>query len=243
MVNLFKAKDHLCKIGKKLYDKGLTTATDGNLSLKIAENRLLCTPTSLCKGELTRDDLVMVDLEGNKIAGRREPSSELRLHLAIYKQNKRIQSVLHCHPPNGLAFAATQRPIPNGVLSEVELFLGEIPTIPYAPPGSLEFANSIISYVDKAKVAVLANHGTVSWDTSLEKACATTEMLESYCKVLISSGQLGEVASLTSQQIRELIQIKKRWNLTDFREDLPLDVELSTIQYPRVNSTPNRKNR
>ena len=114
------------------------------------------------------DDLCIVDMEGKQIAGHRKRTSEIMLHLAIMKERPEIKSVVHCHPPHATAFGIAREPIPQCVLPEVEIFLGDVPITKYATPGGQEFADTILPFVHKTNVIILANHGTVSFGETVE---------------------------------------------------------------------------
>jgi len=134
-INDRKLKEDICEIGRRVYNKGFAAANDGNISIRVGENEVLCSPTMICKGFMTPDDICAVDMEGNQIAGRKKRSSEALLHLEIYRQRPDIKSVVHCHPPHATAFAVAREPIPQCVLPEVEVFLGDIPITKYETPG------------------------------------------------------------------------------------------------------------
>jgi L-fuculose-phosphate aldolase len=209
MQDVQKLKESICDIGRRIYQRGFAAANDGNITARLSENEILCTPTMCCKGFLTPDDICLVDLEGNQLAGRKRRSSEVLLHLEIMRARPDVESVVHCHPPHATAFAITREPIPQAVLPEVELFLGEVPIAPYASPGSKEFAQSVLPFVAQANVMILANHGTVSYGESIERAYWWTEILDSYCRVLILSRQLGPIHHLSAEQTQELIELRK----------------------------------
>ena len=137
-------KQQLCDYGRRAYDKGLVSANDGNLSVRLNENEILCTPTLQCKGFMKPEDICTVDLDGKHIAGDKRPTSEIKLHLQVYRRRSDVNSVIHTHPPHVTAFAISGKPIPSGILAEPEIFLGEVPTAKYATPGSKEFSETIV---------------------------------------------------------------------------------------------------
>src|SRR4029079_6230784 len=145
-------KDWICEIGRRLYNKGFAAANDGNISYRIGENEVLCTPTMISKGYLKCDDICKVDLTGKQLAGTKKRTSEVLLHLEIYKMDPNVKSVVHCHPPNATAFAVAGEPIPTCILPEVEVFLGPIPMTEYETPGGLAFAETIKPHVKNSKV-------------------------------------------------------------------------------------------
>lgn len=217
MVNIHKMKQEMCEIGHRIYNKGFAAANDGNITVRVSDNEVLCTPTMHSKGTLKPDDIATIDMSGNQIAGRKKRSSEALLHLEIYKQREDIKSVVHCHPPHATAFAVAREPIPQCVLPEVEVFLGDVPITRYETPGGQEFANTIIPFVDKTNVMILANHGTVSYGETVERAYWWTEILDAYCRILILAKQLGGVNYLSQEKSRELLDLKDKWGFSDPR--------------------------
>ena len=217
MVNAHKIKQDICEIGRRIYNKGFAAANDGNITVRISENEVLCTPTMHSKGFLKPDDIATVDMTGTQIAGRKKRSSEALLHLEIYKQRPDVKSVVHCHPPHATAFAVAREPIPQCVLPEVEVFLGDVPITKYETPGGQAFADTIIPFVDRTNVIILANHGTVSFGENVERAYWWTEILDAYCRILLLSKQLGRVNYFTEEKERELLQLKGQWGFTDPR--------------------------
>ena len=213
MINEFKIKQEICAVGQKLYAKGFAAANDGNISYRIAENEVLCSPTMVSKGFLKPDDICKVDLAGKQLAGRRKRTSEILLHLEIYKMDPNVKSVVHCHPPHATAFAVAGEPIPTCILPEVEVFLGPIPTTVYETPGGPGFAETIRPHVKNSKVAVLKNHGTVSWAESVDMAYWWTEILDAYCRILMLAKGIGNVDRLSNQKVDELLDLKERFGM------------------------------
>jgi L-fuculose-phosphate aldolase len=217
IVNAHKIKQDICEIGRRLYNKGFAAANDGNITVRIGDNEVLCTPTMHSKGFLVPDDISLVDMTGKQLAGRKKRSSEALLHLEIYKQRPDIKSVVHCHPPHATAFAVAREPIPQCVLPEVEVFLGDVPITRYETPGGQAFADTILPFVSKTNVIILANHGTVSYGEDVEKAYWWTEILDAYCRILMLAKDLGRVHYFNEQKERELLELKQKWGWSDPR--------------------------
>jgi L-fuculose-phosphate aldolase len=169
------------------------------------------------KGFMKPEDICKVDPDGKQIAGTRKRTSEVLLHLAIYKQRPDINAVVHCHPPHATAFAVAHEPIPKCVLPEVEVFLGEVPIAEYETPGTTRFAETIVPFVRDCNTIILANHGTVTFGPNLENAYFNSEIIDAYCKILILARQLGRVNYFTDEQTRELLALKKRLGYDDVR--------------------------
>ena len=220
MLNLHKIKQEICDIGDRIYKKGFAAANDGNISYRVSEKEVVCTPTLISKGFMKPDDLCTVDMEGNQLSGRRKRTSEVLLHLAIMKERPEVKSVVHCHPPHATAFGIAREPIPQCILPEVEIFLGDVPIARYDTPGSQNFADTILPFVSKANVVILANHGTVSWGETVEKAYWWTEVLDAYCRMLMLARGLGRVNYFTEPEARELLELKQKWGLPDPRQEM-----------------------
>ena len=216
-MNEWKMRELMCEIGRRIYNKGFAAANDGNISCKLSDDRVLCTPTRVSKGFLKPDDLCIVDLEGKQISGKRNRSSEVLLHLTIMKARAEIRSVVHCHPPHATAFAVAQEPIPKCVLPEIEIFLGEVAISPYETPGGQKFADTVLPYVKDTETILLANHGTVTYGTDLEDAYFKTEIIDAYCRILLLAKQLGKVNYYNDDKAAELIKLKPNLGISDPR--------------------------
>lgn len=216
-MNVYKLKQEICEIGRRLYQRGFAAANDGNISFRIGTNEVLCSPTMICKGFMTPDDLCTVDMEGKQLSGRRKRTSEILLHLAIMKERPDVKSVVHCHPPHATAFAIAREPIPQCVLPEVEVFLGDVPITKYETPGGQHFADTVLPFVHKTNLIILANHGTVSYDTTVERAYWWTEILDAYCRMLLLAKQIGRVNYFTQSETKELLDLKQRLGFKDAR--------------------------
>ena len=217
MINTHKIKQDMCEIGRRIYAKGFAAANDGNITVRIGENEVLCTPTMHCKGFLKPEDISTVDMTGKQIAGTKKRSSEALLHLEIYKQRADVKSVVHCHPPHACAFAIAREPIPQCVLPEVEVFLGDVPITKYETPGGQAFADTVLPFVQKTNVIILANHGTVSYGENVERAYWWTEILDAYCRMLLLAKSLGRVNYFDEGKERELLDLKQKWGWSDPR--------------------------
>ena len=226
MANVFKVKQDICDIGRRIYNKGFAAANDGNITVRVSDNEVLCTPTMHSKGFLTPDDICTIDMDGNQTAGRKKRSSEALLHLEIYKARPEIKSVVHCHPPHATAFAIAREPIPQCVLPEVEIFLGDVPITRYETPGGKAFAETILPFVNQTNVIVLANHGTVSYGEDVEQAYWWTEILDAYCRMLMLAKGLGNISYFTEDKQRELLELKAKLGFSDPRNEDYADCDM-----------------
>jgi L-fuculose-phosphate aldolase len=217
MINEYKLKEQMCEIGRRIYQRGFAAANDGNITVRINDREVLCTPTMVSKGYMKPEDICKVDYQGNQLAGTRKRTSEVLLHLAVYRHRPDVNAVVHCHPPHATAFAVAHEPIPKCVLPEVEVFLGEVPISEYETPGGQDFAETIVPYVKDCNTILLANHGTVTFGPTLEQAYFNSEIIDAYCHILILSRQLGRVNYFDEQKTRELLALKKRLGYDDVR--------------------------
>ncbi len=216
-------KLEICEIGRRIYHRQFAAANDGNITYRISDNEVLCTPTMHCKGFLTPDDICTIDMDGQQVAGIKKRSSEALLHLAIMRARPDVRGVVHCHPPHATAFAIAREPIPQGISPEVEMFLGNVALSPYGTPGTKEFAETVLPFVDRTNIVVLANHGTVSFGETVERAYWWTEILDAYCRTLLLAKQLGHVEYLPPEDCLALLQIKGDWGMGDPRLDPSFD--------------------
>lgn len=220
MLNLHQVKEEICDIGRRIYNKGFAAANDGNISYRIDENRVVCTPTQICKGFMKPDDLCVVDMSGNQIGGHRKRTSEIMLHLTIMKERPEVKSVVHCHPPHATAFGIAREAIPQCVLPEVDIFMGDVPIAKYAIPGGQKFADTILPFIHQTDIIVQANHGTVSLGPTVERAYWLTELLDAYCRILLISRDLGKVEYFNKDEAEELLTLKTEWGYKDPRSEL-----------------------
>jgi L-fuculose-phosphate aldolase len=213
-------KKEICSVGRKLWMRQFVDGNGGNISYRIGPNEVLCTPTLVSKYDLTPEDISMTDLEGNQIAGSKPRTSELLLHLEIYKAVPEAKAVLHCHPPHATAYAITGRVPPNMVIPEFEVFVGKVAISPYETPGTQAFAETVLPFVKQHNTVLLSNHGIACWADTVTHAEWYAEVLETYCWTLMLAAQLGAPISYISEQHgTDLLAIKKKLGLPDIRFD------------------------
>ena len=203
----------ICEIGRRIYARQFAAGNDGNISCRLSDGIVLCTPTLICKGFMKPGDLCTVDLTGKQLGGKRPRTSEVLLHLEIYQHDPAVRAVVHCHPPHATAFGVARIDIPSGILPEVEVFLGVVPRAAYETPGGPSFAETVRPFIGRANTVVLSNHGTVSWGPTVEKAYWNTEILDSYCRILLLARQLGHIERLPESQLEELLDLKERFGV------------------------------
>src|SRR5262245_28043457 len=219
----WKLREEMCEVGRRVYAKGFAAANDGNISYRLSEDRVLCTPTRVSKGFMKPDDLCIVDLDGKQVSGKRKRSSEILLHLTIMKTRPDVRSCVHCHPPHATAFAVAHEPIPKCTMPEFEVFLGEVAITPYETPGGQAFADTVVPYIKDTDVILLANHGTITAGSDLMDAYFKTEIIDAYCRILILAKQLGTVNYYSDEKAAELIKIKPGLGIRDVRLERGLE--------------------
>jgi L-fuculose-phosphate aldolase len=198
-------------------------------------NEVLCSPTLVSKYDLTPDDIGMTDLGGVQIAGSKPRTSELLLHLEIYKAVPEAKAVVHCHPPHATAYAITGRVPPNLIIPEFEVFVGKVAVSPYETPGTQAFAETVLPYVKSHNTVLLSNHGIVCWADTVTHAEWYAEVLETYCWTLMIASQLGApISQISEKQGDDLLAIKKKLGLPDIRFDASRmkECQLSDLEVP-----------
>ena len=213
-------KKEICAVGRKLWNRGYVDGNGGNISYRIGPNEVLCTPTLFSKLDLTPEDMCLVDLDGVQIAGTKPRTSEIFLHLEIYKAVPEAKAAVHCHPPHATAYAITGRVPPNGIIPEFEVFVGKVAISPYETPGTAAFAQTVLPYVREHNTVLLSNHGIICWADSVTHAEWYAEVVDTYCHTLILASQLGvPISQISERQTTDLLAIKKKLGLPDSRFD------------------------
>ncbi|HXP08482.1 MAG TPA: class II aldolase/adducin family protein [Acidobacteriaceae bacterium] len=204
-------KEEIVRTGHKLWQRQYVDGNGGNISARISKNYVICTPTLLSKGDLHVDDLALVDLENRRLCGDRPHTSELLLHLEIYKTVPQARAVVHCHPPYSTAHAiAGVVPQPN-LVPEQEVFVGPVAITPYETPGTPEFARTIAPVAKNHNTILLTNHGLVCWGDTVTHAEWYVEVMETYCKTVMVASQLRpRLPEIPPEKIVDLLALKRR---------------------------------
>jgi L-fuculose-phosphate aldolase len=211
-------RQEIIAAGRKLWERQYVDGNAGNISARIGERHLLCTPTRVSKGEMTPEDICLSDMDGNIVAGNRLRTSEILLHLEIYKGNEDARAVVHCHPPYGTAFALTGSAPPFGLHSEYETMIGPVAVTPYETPGTRAFAETVRPFVSDHNTIVLSNHGIVCWADTVTHAEWLVETFETYCRTWLIAQQIGRpMQPIPGEKILEILEIKRRMGLPDER--------------------------
>jgi L-fuculose-phosphate aldolase len=213
-------KLEICAVGRKLWDRSYVDGNGGNISYRIGPNEVICTPTLVSKHDLRPDDLCLVDLDGVQVAGKKPRTSEILLHLEIYKAVPEAKAAVHCHPPHATAYAITGRVPPSRVIPEFEVFVGKVAVSPYETPGTKAFAETVLPYVKQHNTVLLSNHGIICWGDTVTHAEWYAEVVDTYCWTLILASQLGvPISQISEKHTADLLNIKKTIGLPDARFD------------------------
>jgi L-fuculose-phosphate aldolase len=190
--------------GKLLHDRGYVAATDGNLSVRLNRQSILITPTGISKGMMRPQDLVVVDAEGRKLAGRRNVSSEFALHLLIYRMRTDVNAVVHAHPMVATGYAAAGIPLDTALVSEAFIGLGAVPLAQYATPGTPDLSEAIRPFVPQHQAILMANHGVITYAEDLAHAYMKMELVEHFATISLVTRLLGKQHPLTQQDLEKL---------------------------------------
>jgi L-fuculose-phosphate aldolase len=209
-----KHREEIVRFGRRLYERGFIAATDGNLSVRLDDQRLLITPTCMCKGMMDADDLVTIDLDGHKVDGHRNVSSEVAMHLLIYNMRPEVASIVHAHPPTATGFAAAGVSLEQPLISEVVLTLGSVPLAKYACPGSGDLSDSLRPLVPDHNAILMANHGVVTYGDDLEQAFMHMETVEHFAKIALVARTVGTPQPIAPEEVLKLEAVRKQLEST-----------------------------
>ncbi|MGI9861145.1 class II aldolase/adducin family protein [Moorella naiadis] len=208
-----KVKQDIVEVGRRIYANGYVASNDGNISVRIGENEFLITPTGVSKGFMTPEMIIKVDGEGHQLAGDLQPSSELKMHLAVYKQRPDVGAVVHAHPPVATAFAVAGIPLDKPVLPEIVINLGAIPIAKYGTPSTEELPLAIREYLNKYDAVLLANHGALTLGQDVYNAYYKMESIEHFAKISLFARQLGGERELPYYEVTKLLQVREKMGI------------------------------
>jgi L-fuculose-phosphate aldolase len=195
---------HIVEVGRRLYARGYTASNDGNISVKLDDGRLLMTPKSVCKGFMSPEMMCITDLDGKKLAGERDPSSEMQMHLEVYRQRPDIRAAVHAHPPIATGFAVAGIPLDRAVLAEVVTTLGSVPIADYATPSTRELPDAVRKFIKAHDGMLLANHGALTVGSDVFAAYFKMETIEHFAKISLVARLLGGERLLSRQEVDRL---------------------------------------
>lgn len=210
----------LVAVCQKVEVKGFVAATDGNISVRLPNGNILATPSQLNKGMVTIEDLIEISLDGTYRTGRRNVSTEIDMHLFIYRSRTDINAVVHCHPPYATGFAAANMPLDKKVFPEAVVGFGTVPLAPYATPSTSEVADSLKDYVDRYHAVLLANHGVVTYGNDLWDAYFKMEKVEQIAQTTFVAQGLGGPRELSRDEIEKLKRISMQQYGKKISEDI-----------------------
>jgi L-fuculose-phosphate aldolase len=225
----------IVEVGRRMYARGYTASNDGNISVRLGSDRLLMTPKSVCKGFMTPDMMCITDLEGRKLQGDRDPSSEMLMHLEVYRQRDDVQAVVHAHPPTATGFAVAGIPLDRAVLAEVLTTLGSIPIAEYATPSTRELPEAVRKYIKAHDGMLLANHGALTVGTDLYGAYYKMETIEHFAKISLVARLLGRENLLSREEVMRLQELRGSYGI---QAPAPICAETGTDgSFPDATST------
>ena len=200
----------IVRVCKQMYERGLIAGADGNVSVRISFDHVLVTPRGFSKASVEEHDLVLVNLDGKRVGGRYEPSSEVAMHLAVYRAREDVNAVVHAHPPVATAFAVAGIGLPGDVLPELAVQMGEVPVVPYATPGTDAMPDALAPFLPNYDAFLLANHGATTVGCTLAEAHQRMESLEHSANILLTARLLGRVNALGAEDARVLEAVRRK---------------------------------
>src|SRR5689334_6377235 len=206
-------REDICKVGQLVFQKGWVAANDGNITIRLDAERILATPTGVCKGMMSCDDLIIVDNKGNKIQGRAERTSEIAMHLTVYEMRPDIRSVVHAHPPVATGFATAGKPLSLALLPEVVIGLGCVPLAEYGLPGTPALTEGMLPLIPKYDAILMANHGAVCYGEDAFKAYFKMETMEHFARIQLVAELLGGPKVLPRQEVDKLLDSRTRYGV------------------------------
>jgi L-fuculose-phosphate aldolase len=227
MKSPFEIKKEICEVGLKLWQKGFVAANDGNISVKISENEYYCTPTGVSKASLTPDMIIKVDKDGKKLEGKLNPSSEIKMHMRVYRERPDVNAVVHAHPPVATAFTVADIDLDQYVLPEAVLTIGAVPTCDYGTPSTMEIPDSLDPYLHNHDAFLLRNHGALTVGCNLTKAFFVMEEVEFNAVICKHAMDLGAVHEISCDQLKKLMDLRKKMNLPGRHPGIECEEETS----------------
>jgi L-fuculose-phosphate aldolase len=214
MKTLEEHREDLVRVCRLMYEKGWVAANDGNVSMRLPENRILCTPTSISKGMVNAADLIVCDLNGNKLEGHRERTSEIAMHNTIYCMRPDVGAVVHAHPPVATGFATAGRALDKALLPEVVIHLGAVPLASYGLPGTPALTEGMIPLIPSYDALLMENHGCVSYGADVWQAYFRMEMVEHFARITFVAEMLGGARPLPREEVEKLFNARSRYNVS-----------------------------
>lgn len=206
-------RQDIVDVGRLIYQKGWVAANDGNISVRLDAERVLCTPTGVSKGMMAPDDLIVCDMKGNKLQGRKERTSEIAMHLTVYNLRPDVRAVVHAHPPVATGFATAGRALNEALLPEVIIGLGCVPLAAYGLPGTPALTEPMLPLIPKYDAILMANHGAVCYGEDVYKAFFKMETVEHYARIALVAELLGGPKVLPKTEVEKLLESRTRYGV------------------------------
>jgi L-fuculose-phosphate aldolase len=222
-----KHREEIVRYGRTLHERGLVAAMDGNLSVRLEGERILVTPTCVSKGNMRAADMVVVDMEGQRVAGRRHVTSEIGMHLLIYRMRPDIQAIVHAHPPTATGFAAAGIALTQPLVCEVVMGLGCIPLARYGTPGTSELARTLEPFVPHYDAILMSNHGVVTYGDTLAHAYMKMETVEHFAQIALVTHLLGRQQPLQEVEVQKLLVARAKYFGAKMASSMPLPLHSS----------------
>jgi L-fuculose-phosphate aldolase len=219
----YKFRREIVRLGKMLHERGFIAACDGNLSVRLDENRVLATPTAMSKGAMRTSDLVIVDMDARKRKGRRAVTSEIGMHLLIYNMRPDVRAIVHAHPTTATGFAAAGIALNQPLVCEVVIGLGQIPLAPYGTPGTRELAGALAALVPQYDAILMANHGVVTYGVDLQSAYMKMETVEHFARITLVTHLLGQQRLLDCQELEKLVATRSTYSAVNSAAPMPVN--------------------
>lgn len=214
-------RDDIIRIGRLIFEKGWVASNDGNITIRLDEDRILATPTKMSKGMMQPDDLIILDRRGNKIAGERERTSEIDMHLTIYDLRPDVGAVVHAHPPVATGFATAGKPLNLALLPEMVISFGCVPIAEYGLPGTPELTAPMRPLIPKHNALLMANHGVVAYDADILEAYFRMETVEHSARIQFVAELLGGPNVLPRKEVNKLLDARLRYGVKAFSSGEP----------------------
>ncbi len=206
-------RQDLLRICRLIYDKGWVAMNDGNVSIRLDDDRILCTPTAISKGFVEPDDLIICDLAGKKIEGNRNGTSEIAMHLTIYSLRPDVRSIVHAHPPTATGFASAGRALNKAMLPEVVIQLGAVPLAAYGLPGTPALSDGMLPFIANYDAMLLENHGCTAYGRDVWEAFFRMEMVEHFARITFVAELMGGAQALPREEVEKLFAARSRYNV------------------------------
>jgi len=215
MLNEYEVKKQICEVGRRIYERNMAAANDGNISVKLNDKEWLCTPTGVSKGFMTPEYICKVDAKGNLLqpGGKYRPSSEIKMHMRVYEKRSDVKAVVHAHPSYATAFAIAGIPLTQPIMPEAVIYLGCVPIAEYGLPSTMEIPDNIEKYLEHYDAVLLESHGALTWGSDVLNAYHKMESLEFYAELLYKAKMLGGPKELSPTQVKRLYDLRKQFGI------------------------------